>query len=63
VALFELWYGVHGSARSDRNRLLLVHYLSGPIRPLPLDDDDSAEAGRLRALLERAGTPIGPTTC
>jgi tRNA(fMet)-specific endonuclease VapC len=59
VALFELWYGVHKSARSERNRLFLAHYLSGPVRPFAFDEDDAAEAGRLRALLERAGTPIG----
>jgi tRNA(fMet)-specific endonuclease VapC len=60
VALFELWHGVHKSAEFDRNRLVLVRYLAGSVRPVAFDEDDAAEAGRLRALLERAGTPIGP---
>ncbi len=60
IALFELWHGVRRSAQPDRNRAVLERYLAGPIGRLPFDDDDAAEAGRLRSLLERAGTPIGP---
>ncbi|HTS10805.1 MAG TPA: PIN domain-containing protein [Candidatus Limnocylindrales bacterium] len=32
---------------------------AGPVSILPFEDDDAPTAGRLRADLERAGTPIG----
>lgn len=40
-----------------RNHLNL---LSGPISVLPFDPEDGKEAGHIRAILERAGIPIGP---
>ena len=37
---------------------MLDEYLTGPVKLAKLDDDDAAEAGRLRAELARAGTPM-----
>jgi tRNA(fMet)-specific endonuclease VapC len=34
--------------------------MAGPIRLLEFDEEDAREAGEIRALLERKGTPIGP---
>ncbi|MDQ6672173.1 MAG: type II toxin-antitoxin system VapC family toxin, partial [Chloroflexota bacterium] len=34
-------------------------FLAGPLDVLPLDEDDAVDAGAARAVLERAGTPIG----
>jgi tRNA(fMet)-specific endonuclease VapC len=58
ITVAELEYGVAKSG-SLRNRAALRQFLE----PLAIADFDSAAAasyGRLRALLEAAGTPIGP---
>jgi tRNA(fMet)-specific endonuclease VapC len=60
IVLHELWRGVERSSRPEHNRRLLERYLAGPVGTLAFDDDDAAEAGRVRSQLERAGTPIGP---
>jgi tRNA(fMet)-specific endonuclease VapC len=60
VVLFELWYGAAKSARVERNKKRIIDFLGAPIEVLPFDADDAREAGDIRALLERAGTPIGP---
>lgn len=60
VALFELCYGLANSARRAENAERLRIFLEAPITLLPLDADDAAEAGEIRAHLRRAGTPIGP---
>jgi tRNA(fMet)-specific endonuclease VapC len=60
LVLHELWFGVERSAQVERNRRVLQYFLMGPVGMLPFDEDDAAEAGRVRAELERAGTPIGP---
>ena len=31
-----------------------------PLSPLPFDEEDAAQSAGLRAILETAGTPIGP---
>jgi tRNA(fMet)-specific endonuclease VapC len=58
VALFELWYGVAKSARSEANAERLAIFLAVP-EILPFDDADARAAGTIRAGLERSGTPIG----
>lgn len=60
VSLFELWYGVARSQRQRENTERLRVFLSGAISVVPLEEEDSAIAGALRATLESAGTPIGP---
>ena len=60
VALFELWYGVAKSARREANAERLHTFLAGPLEVLPFESDDAHAAGRIRAALEAAGTPIGP---
>jgi tRNA(fMet)-specific endonuclease VapC len=59
VVVFELWYGVGKSARPDANTERLNVFLGGPIDVLEFDSEDGHEAGRIRAALEAAGTPIG----
>jgi tRNA(fMet)-specific endonuclease VapC len=59
VTLAELRYGVAKSAQREKNGLALEEFL------LPLEiadfDEPAADAyGRVRAGLEKAGTPIGP---
>jgi tRNA(fMet)-specific endonuclease VapC len=59
VVTFELWYGVAKSARPEANADRLATFLAGPIDVIDFDDDDAQAAGRVRASLEAAGTPIG----
>ena len=60
IVLFELRYGIAKSARPQDNAERLATFLELPIAILPFEPDDAAEAGDIRATLERAGTPIGP---
>jgi tRNA(fMet)-specific endonuclease VapC len=60
IVLFELRYGIAKSARLPDNAERLATFLELPIAILPFEPDDAAEAGDIRAALERAGTPIGP---
>jgi tRNA(fMet)-specific endonuclease VapC len=59
VVLFELWYGVEKSGRVQENTERLRVLLSGDLDLLDFDDEDAQTAGRIRAALEKAGTPIG----
>lgn len=59
VVAFELWYGVAKSERREANTERLEAFLAGPLEWVTFDEDDSREAGRVRAELERAGKPIG----
>jgi tRNA(fMet)-specific endonuclease VapC len=60
IVLFELWYGAAKSAQPERNRQRIADFLAGPIEVLPFESADAEEAGDIRAVLERVGTPIGP---
>lgn len=60
IVLFELRFGADRSARPAENHERIRAFLAGPIQVLPFDDDDAIEAGKLRAILKAAGTPIGP---
>jgi tRNA(fMet)-specific endonuclease VapC len=60
IATFELWYGVGKSRHQTRNRERLQTFLGdAPFEMLPFDEEDARVAGRERARLEAAGTPIG----
>ena len=59
VVLFELWYGVAKSGRIQENTERLRILLSGDLDVLDFDDEDAQAAGRIRADLEKDGTPIG----
>jgi tRNA(fMet)-specific endonuclease VapC len=59
VVLFELWYGVEKSSHIQENTERVRVLLSGDLELLAFDDDDAETAGRVRAALERSGTPIG----
>jgi tRNA(fMet)-specific endonuclease VapC len=59
VTLSELEYGAAKSADPQRNRLALAKFMT-PLSVLPYDDAVAPVYGRVRAELERTGTPIGP---
>jgi tRNA(fMet)-specific endonuclease VapC len=60
IVLYELWYGIKKSARPDAHAALLAAFLTLDLTPWPFGPGDAEEAGDIRAILERAGTPIGP---
>jgi tRNA(fMet)-specific endonuclease VapC len=60
IVLYELHYGIKKSARPQQNTAALASFLSLDVRQWPFESDDAAEAGDIRATLERAGMPIGP---
>ncbi len=59
IILAELYYGVYKSEKPAANVELLDRFLSQFVS-LPVDDHVGIVAGKLRADLDRAGTPIGP---
>jgi tRNA(fMet)-specific endonuclease VapC len=60
VVLFELRYGIAKSSRPAQNAAILEVFLSSPIEASVFDVEAAADAGTVRAQLERLGTPIGP---
>jgi tRNA(fMet)-specific endonuclease VapC len=60
VVLYELWYGIKKSARTQMNTAALDNFLALDVTPWPFELEDAEEAGDVRAVLERLGTPIGP---
>jgi tRNA(fMet)-specific endonuclease VapC len=59
VTLSELEYGAAKSGDPGKNRLALAEFMT-PLQVMPYDDAVAPVYGRVRAELERAGTPIGP---
>ena len=59
VTLSELEYGAAKSADPEKNRLALAKFMT-PLTVAPYDDAIAPVYGRVRAALERGGTPIGP---
>ena len=58
ITLAELEFGVSNSHAYERNRNALLAF-STLLDILPFDIPASAEYGKIRAILEKAGTPIG----
>jgi len=58
ITLSELLYGAAKSSKPAQNQLALTQFLA-PLEILPYGDEAAQEYGRLRALLEHQGTPIG----
>lgn len=60
AVLFELHYGAMKSAAPQRNLARLKDFLMAVPAIAAFDADDAAEAGDIRAALEKNGEPIGP---
>lgn len=60
IVLFELWFGAEKSARRENNAKKIAEFPSAGIRVLDFNASDAEEAGNVRAILRRTGTPIGP---
>ncbi len=59
VVKAELYFGARASARVDEN-LKRLQAFCGSLESLDFDDAAAEQYGVIRALLKRAGTPIGP---
>ncbi|WKN40942.1 type II toxin-antitoxin system tRNA(fMet)-specific endonuclease VapC [Tunicatimonas pelagia] len=59
ITLAELAYGVNKSVQSKKNQIALNQFLI-PLDILEFDTNVAIEYGKIRAELEKAGTPIGP---
>jgi len=58
IVLSELEYGVVKSTKPTQNRLALAQFLA-PIEILPYNDIAAFYYGKIRAHLQKMGTPIG----
>lgn len=59
VTVYELEYGAAKSKWGERTQQNLALFLA-PFTIIPFNSDDAVTAGKIRACLERLGTPIGP---
>ncbi len=59
VTVAELEYGISKSQYPEKNRLLLYSFLA-PFQIIPFEVGDAEYFGRIRAYLNKRGTPIGP---
>lgn len=59
VTYAELMHGVEKSMAVERNRIAMSLFLS-PITILEFDGQAAEEYGKIKAELEKKGTPIGP---
>ena len=58
ITLSELEYGVMKSTRPEQNKLALAQFIA-PMEISAYDDVAAQHYGKIRANLERRGTPIG----
>ncbi len=59
ITLAELAFGAKKSAQSEKNQIALNQFLI-PLDIVEFDTNAAIEYGKIRAELERVGTPIGP---
>ena len=59
IVAFELWYGAFKSERRASNSKGVETFLAATLGVLSFDEKDAILAGRIRADLALAGTPIG----
>lgn len=59
ITVSELRYGVQKSARRQQNSRALEQFLL-PLEVVGFSEEATKDYGRIRAALERQGTPIGP---
>jgi tRNA(fMet)-specific endonuclease VapC len=58
ITLSELRYGVAKSTHQEKNSRALDEFII-PLEIIPFDDEAAHAYGNIRAVLEKAGTPIG----
>jgi len=58
ITLSELEYGVEKSLQKEQNKIALAKF-TAPLEILPYDNLAATAYGKVRAYLEKRGTPIG----
>ena len=58
ITLSKLEYGIAKSSKPEQNQFALAQFLA-PMEILSYGDEAAQQYGRLRAYLEKQGTPIG----
>jgi tRNA(fMet)-specific endonuclease VapC len=59
VVNHELWFGVAKSQRAQANTIALLNFIDQGFETLQFSNGDAETAGKIRAVLKAAGTPIG----
>jgi tRNA(fMet)-specific endonuclease VapC len=59
ITLAELQYGIQKSSLPDKNLIALNQFIT-PLEVIEFDYNATIQYGKVRAILERKGTPIGP---
>jgi tRNA(fMet)-specific endonuclease VapC len=59
VVIAELMFGIQKSKNRSKTELTIKQFTQ-QFRSIPFDDEAAAHLGVTRAILEQAGTPIGP---
>ncbi len=59
ITIAELEYGIVKSNYPKKNKELLCGFVS-PFKIIPFTEEDAENFGRIRAYLNKLGTPIGP---
>jgi tRNA(fMet)-specific endonuclease VapC len=62
VTASELWFGVEKSEQKEKNGRALIKFLL-PLEIAPYEAEAAERYGKIRAVLEKAGTPIGSLDC
>ena len=62
VTAAELWFGVEKSEQKEKNSRALMKFLL-PLEIAPYEEEAAERYGKIRAVLEKAGTPIGSLDC
>jgi tRNA(fMet)-specific endonuclease VapC len=60
IVMFELWYGIAKSDQFERNAAALRRFLESISEITAFTEQDAIAAAEIRAMLNAAGTPIGP---
>jgi len=59
ITLAELQYGIQKSSLPDKNLIALNQFIT-PLEVIEFDYNATIQYGKVRAILERKGKPIGP---
>lgn len=59
ISVYELFWGIEKNQSGKRNERALENFIA-PLEVIDFTEDDARQTARIRAELQRAGTPIGP---
>ena len=59
VSVYELLFGIEKNQSAKRNKKALENFIA-PLEIIDFTQEDAKYAARIRAAMQKAGTPIGP---